>query len=160
MLASQSKAAWKFGKVINNMQNPPPGVVDILIKSIWMCSKMLCTLIGCKCAHAVWAYDFVYIQVLQCFRRNATSWHLMVKNYWFNTAKVLFMPEWIELIWCSWTIRSKTISESITQYRRGWDFSTRQYRILSSTRNFFFALFLSLISISFTSLYWVSNNRV
>ena len=89
---------WKWSTMCKIHLYSPSGVVDISIKSIWMRSKTLCTLIGCKGARAVRACDFVCTQVLQCFRRNATSWRLMAKNCWFNAAKVLFMPEWIEFI--------------------------------------------------------------
>ena len=79
----------------------PSGVVDISIRSICMRSETLCTLIGFKGALVVRVCGFVCAQVLQCFRTNSTSWRLMPKNRWFNAAKVLFLPAWIEFVWCS-----------------------------------------------------------
>ena len=86
----------------------PSGVVDISIKPIWKRRKTLFILTDFKGARTVWVCGFVFAKVLQCFRRNATSWCLMPKNCWFNAVKGLFLPEWIELVWYSWIMRLRT----------------------------------------------------
>ena len=97
----------------------PSGVVLISIRSIYMRSKALCTLIGSNGALVVRGCDFICAQVLQCFRTNVTSWRLMPKNCRFNAAKFGFLLAWIEFAWCSWTMRSKTSPSSIARCLKG-----------------------------------------
>ena len=98
MFTSQSKAAWKFWSD-QCAKSTCIRHLDLLtsIKSIWMSSKTLCTLIGVKGALVVQVCGLVCARVLQCLRRNATSWRLMLKNCWFNAVKVFFYQNGLSL---------------------------------------------------------------